>query len=276
MSGRKGIMLCYPFEEKRLKKWNPPYLVQPKLDGERCRYVPFDGGSFLLSSQENPFFSIPHIKDFLDSLHLNIELDGELYCHGMPFEEIVSRASREVNIHADYKDLEYHVFDIVRPEPQYKRLDLIQVISDTIHQPCPIKFVSIYVCNSLDDIMKRYDQFLDEGYEGIIVREWNGLYVPKRSTSIMKFKPKKQDEYEIVGYTQEVSIHGEPKQSLGAFICQGDDGTTFNVGTGFDKVDREFFWSQADYYIGKTCVVKYQHLTHGNGVPRFPVFVEVK
>ena len=39
MGKRTGIMLCYPFEEKRLNKWNPPYIIQPKLDGERCRAV---------------------------------------------------------------------------------------------------------------------------------------------------------------------------------------------------------------------------------------------
>jgi len=33
---RAGVQLCYPFEEKRLAKWEPPYIVQPKLDGERC------------------------------------------------------------------------------------------------------------------------------------------------------------------------------------------------------------------------------------------------
>lgn len=271
---RKGIMLCYPFEEKRLNKWNPPYLVQPKLDGERCRYVPFDGRSFLLSSQENPFFSVPHIKDFLDSLKIPFELDGELYCHGMPFEEIVSRASREVNIHTDHKDLEYHVFDLVIPEPQVDRTIKLGSMQQIFHNS-PVKVVLSYICDSLEDIMKRYDQFLDEGYEGIIVREWNGVYVPKRSTSIMKFKPKKEDTYEIIGYTEEISIKGDPKGTLGALICKGDDGTMFNVGSGFTAEQRSILFKNPDSILGRKATIKYQHLTHGNGVPRFPVFVSI-
>jgi len=82
----KGIMKCYPFEEKRLAKWQPPYIVQPKYDGVRCRAVPIPGGGYiLLSSEENVIYSVPHILDWLNRVQLTTELDGELYCHGMSF-----------------------------------------------------------------------------------------------------------------------------------------------------------------------------------------------
>jgi hypothetical protein len=93
----KGIMKCYPFEEKRLAKWSPPYIVQPKYDGVRCRAIPTQSGYILLSSEENVIFSVPHLNQIFNALHLNCELDGELYCHGMSFEEIVSITSRTVS-----------------------------------------------------------------------------------------------------------------------------------------------------------------------------------
>ena len=40
----KGIMKASPFEEKRLTKWNPPYIIQPKYDGFRCRAIPLMTG----------------------------------------------------------------------------------------------------------------------------------------------------------------------------------------------------------------------------------------
>lgn len=272
---RRGIMLAYPFEEKRLLKWTPPYIVQPKLDGVRCRYQRFHETSFLLSSEENPIWGVPHIKDFLDGIEMELHLDGELYTHGLSFEEIVSITSRENGLHSDYELLEYHIFDVIIPGViQSQRIQVLETLKDILKHP-NIKIVPFFLASNLDEVMRCYDQILNEGYEGIVLREWNNLYVPRRSTSLMKFKPKKQDEYEIVGYTQEVSINGEPKNSLGAFVCKGDDGTLFNVGTGFTRDDRESMWLFKEKFIGRRLLVSYQHLTHGAGVPRFPVFVRV-
>ena len=99
MAKRQGIQLCYPFEEKRLEKWEPPYLVQPKLDGERCRaecWVETRDDSkldwFLKSSEQNIFNSVPHINKAIKDQRIlrNMELDGELYLHGMNFSDIHS------------------------------------------------------------------------------------------------------------------------------------------------------------------------------------------
>ena len=118
MIRRKNIQLAYPFEESRLAKWKPPYIVQPKLDGVRCRAIPIKNGSeqnnyTIVSSEENPFWCLPHIQVALDELNLDIELDGELYIHNEPFEYISSISSRDVNCHPDYEKLEYHIFDLV-------------------------------------------------------------------------------------------------------------------------------------------------------------------
>jgi len=49
----KGIMKAVPFETKRLDKWQPPYIIQPKYDGDRCRAVKLDNGNFLLLSSNS-------------------------------------------------------------------------------------------------------------------------------------------------------------------------------------------------------------------------------
>jgi hypothetical protein len=60
----------------------------------------------------------------------------------------------------------------------------------------------------------------------------------------MKFKPRKEDLYEIVGTQQEVAINGVPKDSLGALLCRGNDATIFGVGSGslLTKANRENSW----------------------------------
>jgi DNA ligase-1 len=132
-----------------------------------------------------------------------------------------------------------------------------------------------WLCESLDDVMRTYDKILEQGYEGIIVRHVQAAYERKRSIYVMKFKPKKEDEYEVVGWKEELSISGNPKGTLGALVCKSGDGNEFSIGSGYSSDDRQRFWYMREDLIGKSIKVKYQHLTSGKQVPRFPVFVEV-
>ncbi len=92
----------------------------------------------------------------------------------------------------------------------------------------------------------------------------------------MKFKPKQSDSYTILGYEEEISIEGNPKDRLGALICDSGDGNTFNVGTGFTDEQRLNLWDIRSLLPGMTCTIKYQHITPGRKVPRFPVFVSLE
>lgn len=273
----KGIMKAVPFETKRLAKWPSPYILQPKFDGIRCRAIPLMTGPkgneyLLLSSEENVIYSTPHINEALQSLGLRAELDGELYCHGMSFEEILSITSRTINFHHNFKAIKFHIFDIINDQPQMRR----QLLVDALRGFHPfIRVAPFWLCESLEDIMKVFDEVIELGYEGIIVRHNLAPYERKRSTLVMKFKPKKEDIYEIVGYSQEYSIENVPKDALGSLQCKSGDGNIFSVGTGFTQDAREELWKTKENLIGKIAKVKYQHLTSGKKVPRFPVFVEV-
>jgi len=292
----KGIMKAVPFEEKRLLKWQPPYIVQPKYDGFRCRAVPTDTGYLIVSSEENVFFSVPHINAELNRLGLNSELDGELYCHGVTFEQVSSIVSRSVNISPEHRLIEFHVFDIVNDEPQLKRSLMIENLRNLSRW---ITVSPFYICEDLDSVLSAYDKIIEQGYEGIIIRHINNNYVRKRSTLVMKFKPKQEDTYTIIGSTEEVSITGEYKDTLGSLIClsksmqitnetqiainlnkmnaviDGNIYDVFTVGSGFKDHKRKVLWEGRQSLIGKTARVKYQHITSGKGVPRFPIFVEV-
>jgi len=277
---RKGIMLCYPFEQKRLAKWEPPYLVQPKLDGERCRafagYAP-ENKVVLLSSEENQIYSVPHIDRALRELNFckQIESDGELYTHGLPFESIHSIVGRTKNLHPDYKRMEYHIFDMVSQNPQIERIAQLNKLAPLLKPDSPIKIVPTHVAESFDQVMEIYDLLIEDGYEGMIVRHLRAPYLRRRSIMLMKFKPKKSDIYKIVGWKEEVSINGVPKGRLGALTCKGDDGSVFSVGSGLNDEAREILWNKRDSLPGRFCKVQYQHITSGKGVPRFPIFLSI-
>lgn len=279
---RSGIMLCYPFEEERLvgtsrKAWNFwPVLTQPKLDGERA--IQLDVASpTLLSSEENPFWSVPHINEELARLQPPFKLDGELYCHGMSFDEIHSIVSRTVNLHPDFAKIEYHVFDIADTPslPNGKRTMLLKTwFAENVPETSPLKLVRTRVADNFNEVFEHYHEYLEQNYEGVIVRHPLGLYMERRSTQVMKFKPKKSDHYVVTGWREELSQTGEPKNSLGALECVGTADVKFFVGTGFTAEQRSKLWQNRNELLGKTVHVQYQSTTK-NQVPRFPVFVEV-
>jgi len=274
----KGIMKAVPFEEKRLLKWRPPFIVQPKYDGDRCKAYPLESGYLMLSSEENPFYSVPHIQDALTSSGIKMTLDGELYNHsihkGGGHEAVHSIVSRTVNIHPRYQEMQYHIFDVETDEPQLKRLVHLENIKKM--QIPYIVVAPFWLCETLDDIMRVYDELMDKDYEGIIVRHIDNVYQHKRSTLLMKFKPKQEDIYEIIGFNEEIDKNGYPKGTLGSLVCRSQEGESFAVGSGFRQDDRRSLWIAKESLIGRRVKVQYQHTTPGRGVPRFPIFASLE
>lgn len=275
---RKGIMLCYPFEEKRLLRWNPPYLIQPKLNGERCRALLLDE-PIMLSSEENLITSCPHILEELRTIVQRfpelkgLELDGENYSHGTALQDIHSIVSRKTGgLHDDYEEISFYVFDLVLSLQQHIRLDAVSRIFNLPFEFHHLKRVPYWYVETLDDINHYLESFMQQGYEGIIIRDRDAPYVRKRSTQMMKFKPRKSDVYQIVDLQEEVSIHGENKGTLGAFVLRGTDGTIFKVGTGFNAEQRKEYYNNE--FLGKWAKILYQTKSK-DGVPCHSVFVSV-
>jgi ATP-dependent DNA ligase len=275
MSNRTGIMLCYPFTEDRLKKWPVPYIIQPKLDGDRCRAI-FDeyGRVTLLSSEENIITSAPHIIEQLEDMHLhNIELDGELFSPSLRHQAIRSIVGRTVNIHPDFETLEYHIFDIVNSDNQARRC---QTLIDTVKESDNVKIVQTNIADNMSDIMSWLEKYMSEGKEGIIVRHLLSPYVRKRSTLIMKFKPWKEDYYIITGFEEEIDKYGTPKDSLGALWLRSNMEEPFKVGSGsfLTRDNRIHLWSIKEQLVGKVAHIRYQKLTD-RSVPNPGILVDI-
>ncbi len=274
---RTNIMLCYPLEEKRLLEpkfnWSFPVICQPKLDGVRCRAL-CNGSQdpVLLSSTETIIKSVPHINEALGQQDLHAELDGELYIHGESFETINGIVSRTINIHEDYYKIKLYVFDTVSEASQLERL--VYLNSYCSFKSLPIKVVQNSLAYSFQDIMRVYEEFLSDGYEGIIVRHRLAPYIRRRSTFVLKFKPKKSDIYKITGFHRMLDKNGFPKNLLGALTCTSDEGTEFSVGSGMSEEFRNYYWKNAPDLLGKYCKISYQHMT-SKGSPRFPIFVSI-
>jgi len=263
---RKGIQLLYPFEESRLAKWQPPFIVQIKYDGDRCSNTPLPTAPLLLTSEENPYFSVPHINaQLLERDHFKLPLDGELYNHDLFLEgghELIhSIASRTVNIHPRHEELEFHVFDIKHhTQPMLDRLLFLKKIASQFGRS--IKLAPYWLCETLDDVKRIYDKVIEMKYEGIVVRHFLGDYRERRSIYGMKFKPKQKDNYIAIGWKEEVSISGAGKERIGSILCMSEVGDEFSVSAGLDDDQKALLWDVRDQIAGCGVIVHYQHLTN--------------
>ena len=297
-SRRRKIMLASQFEEERIVlKWHTEYLiVQPKLDGLRCRVEIGPNKLSLKSSEDEPITTVPHIADDLISLcslleeGQEIELDGELYTHGMSLNEIQSLVSSNKNLKNTSK-IQLHLFDVIALEEMKTR---VAILRSLIIPSDNIKLVpTIIIKSSVEDIFSFLDSCMSTGYEGIIVRHPNALYERKRSRWMMKYKPHQQDDYIIVGYSQEIDKDGNLKpDSLGRLICTADlrydesltgfftpksslPPTFFGVGSGLTDSDRKELWRHREELIGRRVTIKYQSISPKGKVPRHGVYKSI-
>lgn len=280
---RTGIQLAYPFEERRLRNegrfslcWHPPYIIQPKLNGERCRLINAGGRVLLLSSTEEIISTVPHINQ-AGTLLPPGEYDGELYVHGWTFSEIHSVVSSTVTIHPRAQEMQLHLFDVITSESQaerIERLDRIKSIYNLELSDPRIQFVRTHIAWNRSEIMSYYDQFIAAGYEGFILRHIDAPYSRKRSAAMMKFKPKQKDHYLIVGVKEAISESGTPLSMLGAFICDDGMGETFDPAAGqLTHHERRIIWEKfkddPNSIIGQQLEVAYQTMSDKKGVPLF-------
>lgn len=273
---RKDIMLAHPVNLDKVDRWPRPFFVQPKIDGLRCRIIRDYNETRLLSSEGNEINSLPPLRYYADELP-DGEYDGELYNPYFTFEKICSIVKRK-EPSAGHELIQFHCFDLVRPDlAQTLRFSHLWAALGNVSVAAQDYLIPVTTEEALNQshINHYLGNFLADGYEGIILRNSVGLYERKRSYNLFKLKPTRSDIYTIVEVQQLYSIHGEPREQLGALIVADDDGKQFKVGSGFTLEQREKYWDQRTTLPGCFVKVKYQNLTD-RGVPRFPVVLEIQ
>jgi len=295
MADRKGVMLAKPMDICRIEHWPKPFIAQPKLDGFRGRiqiWNTFDKPKIrMLSSSESLISSAPHIyKQFKAlaktwaSIESYTEFDGEFYKHGMPFSNrnktsISSIMSRTQNLHPEFEKIEFHAFDLKSVDVQMTRMLKLKLITREFDYTQSLRYVGYQMINSVDELTAYLSDCMIEGYEGIVVRHPQEFYISKKTYAAMKLKPRKTDEYKIVGANEEISKDGIPKDALGSFICEKDN-QRFSVGSGpmLTKEGRKRMWEYRNLLINGNfkALIKYQYLTPGRDVPYGPVLMDVE
>lgn len=289
-------MLAQTFvPDSQTAKKNPivfPCYVQPKLDGLRCViYRDPNTGEIRRQSRTGTYFdTMTHIADSLAPLFAKYPtavLDGELYTTEMPFEELAGLIKRKLLDSADQeklREIEYHIYDIIDETPTatyeerhktIKRMFAsIAASSASTPRTLPpyIRLVHTVEAKTPADFKSNFAKFIEEGYEGIMLRNKEGKYrCNYRSHDLQKYKEFMEDEYPIIGFTQG---DGRDRGTV-IWICRTKEWKEFSVRPRGTIAARTFLYNNGDKYIGKMLTVIYQELTE-EGKPRFPVGKDVR
>jgi DNA ligase-1 len=281
--------------------------LEPKLDGVRCLMVviPADSGEVnvvAFSRNGKTFDNFTHIEDQIrdnfnklvraaatSNLSMGFVMDGEVI--GNSFQELMRQARRKTDVQAT--DSVYNVFDIL-PLSAFreghwnaqltKRIAILDSIRPVVDNMSSVELLP-HIMVDLDtaagkDQLERYAQDnVKAGFEGIMIKEMEAPYVCKRSTDWMKWKPVITVDLEVIGVEEGT---GRNEGRLGALVCAGvDDGKeiTVNVGSGFSDTDRDAYWRDSQFIIGRTAEVMCDVITQnqdGTYSLRFPRFVRFR
>ena len=261
-----------------------PAYIQRKLDGIRCiSYLKND--EVILESRTGSKFENfdvlkNNLKQIFELLGENVYLDGELYTKKIPFEDI-SGSVRKSKKHATEEDIlninkiEYHIYDILfldTLDMGFKdRHKKIEYIFKKFKFPL-IKYVETILIEKPEEVITYHDKFVNESYEGLIVRDQEGPYeINKRSKYLQKYKNFNEDEFEIIGFHHE-DLDGN---KLLIWDCKTKDGKEFAVVPNGTNEFRIELFKNAKKYIGKLLTVVFFGYTE-KGSPRFPKGKDVR
>ena len=232
--------------------------MSEKLDGVRAYW---NGQSFV-SRLGNEFLAPEWFTAGLPS----VPLDGELWLDRRKFQRAVSIVRRR-DRSEHWRELSYVVFDLpAMPESfEDRQRELVSLLART-----PSQFARVHPqerCRGADHLREELTRVEQLGGEGLMLRQPGSLYVPGRSTTLLKVKQFLDGEARVI---EHVPGAGRHKGRLGALVCELADGRRFSIGTGFSDAERS-----APPRPGAIVNFRYQELSEG-GVPRFPSYVGLR
>lgn len=199
------------------------YVTFLNIDGDVVQYsrtgTTYYPSNYLIDSLKKILINVPKLKKnkygIADDKELEIYsiskpyLDGELYSHGKSLNYISGQA-RKMD---DNSKIDYCVFDIFFPLAisngyNMKSINRQEYLSDMFKQNAGIyniKRVENFTINSIKEISKLTDIFVEEGYEGSVIRKNNCTYKYSfngyHSLNVLKLKPIYSEEFKVVGFT---------------------------------------------------------------------------
>jgi hypothetical protein len=288
-------MLCSPFEQKLVDKISFPAYAQMKMDGMRfnaivrdskCEFRSRNGKEILLlGNLEQEFISLAGSVDCVFDGELLVMLEGDhQFADRQTGNGILNKANKgtisakeAALVHATVWDLIPYVqfVDGYCPTPYSKRYSTLQaIISKQKADGKKIWNVTSTIVQTLEEAQEIFQGYLAEGYEGIILKDGNGVWEDKRAKHQIKFKGELECDLKIVAIEEGT---GKYAGMLGAIVCESSDGKIkVNVGSGFNDAHRKNLGKEI---LDKIVAIKYNSRIKnklGDESLFLPIFVEIR
>lgn len=202
-------------------------------------------------------------------------LDGELYLPGYSVNEInhfVKDPSCPQNAQLQYWCYDLAVADTnanERKDILLNQLGQHKLAFDNSvqHLNNKNKFIILpsYAITSEELAIKYRNLFIDNGFEGLILRNPNEEYqFGKRNSSMIKFKKSTDGKFIIV----DIKPEGVKRPDIPLFVCKNDiNDAEFECHVGGSFEYQKMILKNKEQYIGKTMVVEYGERSGVNSVP---------
>lgn len=204
-------------------------------------------------------------------------MDGEAYHHGLSLQQLNSIA-RTQKTAIDYSILQFYWYDIVDTNSTFdERWAYMNDIKDAYNLSFDpekvfkrgelrIQFVPQQLVSGYDNMLKLHNQYVEEGWEGLVIRDPDVVYRPNgRTNDMIKIKRYSDMEVKVIGY--ELGLRGSEDMT---FRCVLPNGIEFLAKPFGDKNIKEDYVANFDKeYKDKSATIKYFCLSD-SGVPLQP------
>lgn len=269
-----------------LKIFDKKYWGSRKIDGLRCLIYLGEDNKLHTSSRGATNYDsamceiLIHpmlIKLFKDNPGLI--MDGECYKHGYSLQQLNSIA-RTQKTAVDYSILQFYWYDIVDiNSTTTERINKINKLAKSLNLTFDpekefkegelrIQLVPHVEVSGWNNIESLHNQYVSEGWEGLVIRLQSSTYGPnKRTNDWIKVKMYKDDCFKVVGI--EGGLRGSEDM---VFILETEDGKTFKAKPFGDREQKQEYWDNfEEKYKGQIGECKFFYYSD-DGVPLQPSF----
>lgn len=303
-------LLARPYDQKNIKNIVYPALSQLKADGLRVN-VQINGTAISICGRSGRDIELGDVMDS-EWIELGKQFDGPVVIDGelvvvdkdgkiLPRKignGIINKAIKGTITAAEAKMVRAQIWDVI-PLAEFKagisKKKYIDRFNDLTAAMNAIKKIGVdataaaligggakfwmiptKVVNNLAEAEQHFQEMLGDGQEGIIVKNYEGLWEDTRSKHLVKFKAEKDADLEIIGWNPG---EGKFEGQVGSLICASSDRKVIVSISGFSDALRLQITRDIEQLIGTIITVIYneritsqQNVADSLFLPRFAEF----